>query len=711
MSSLFRRGTKKKNKKAKEPPILPSARNTADGSKTAHKTTNRENDEDDVKEVLQLFNRLEELVVDGDPRVKEALNQKPTIQNLLREDSYSIISPRSYRPYHPVPTLPIKEPTDTSLLSLQRHPRLGLHENYSQLQPQRFMIPLQHANLQMQQQTQQAISPRRQVVVPPIRIPERTYGEDSFYQPQQAANDGHLTGRVKRHPDGTVIATIDSIIPPVENKPSILSPPRRMEVPRVIQQRQPAEKVERRVQDPIEQDPYHDFNYYNNKDGETSVRIVLDQNRRNGQQIQQRKLQNDKKQQQPKQVNKKQMKTEPVTYVIEPQQPRQEFNSLNSKPFAYRSAAMVSKGTGSTSKVIGPEGGRLNFLGCSVEIPKNALKDKTLIRMMILDVGQVPHATDRLYQPLGEREPSKMPITPAVRLDPPNIQLEKAVTVKLPTCIAVHGQGIESNGSTTNRSLHGENDIKADDIEIQLRSPNSNEVWGKHETEVFRSADSVTFKLQQFGDACAFHCESNEKEIKALNKRLSVYLFKSSDNRKHQFLSILLAEDLPHVIQKAVESVPHWLSYTDSCFNIILPEGKNFVVYIEPVDRTFCFTEANVMEIPWQNLWYPETVIRKHVQVTLLNRDTPTDVQLILDEGNIRFNTAFIWKVQDRSIILPDLLSSAAQHESDLNDNWDTESQVDKNISNDPYKTVKWKPESPDPTFVTNKGILSYAEM
>ena len=74
------------------------------------------------------------------------------IQNLLREDSYSIISPRSYRPYHPVPTLPIKEPTDTSLLSLQRHPRLGLHENYSQLQPQRFMIPLQHANLQMQQQ-------------------------------------------------------------------------------------------------------------------------------------------------------------------------------------------------------------------------------------------------------------------------------------------------------------------------------------------------------------------------------------------------------------------------------------------------------------------------------------------------------------------------------------------------------------------------------
>ena len=32
---------------------------------------------DDVKEVLQLFNKIEEMVVDGDPRIREALSQKP----------------------------------------------------------------------------------------------------------------------------------------------------------------------------------------------------------------------------------------------------------------------------------------------------------------------------------------------------------------------------------------------------------------------------------------------------------------------------------------------------------------------------------------------------------------------------------------------------------------------------------------------------------
>ena len=31
----------------------------------------------DIKDVLQLFNTLEEMVVDGDPRIKEALKQKP----------------------------------------------------------------------------------------------------------------------------------------------------------------------------------------------------------------------------------------------------------------------------------------------------------------------------------------------------------------------------------------------------------------------------------------------------------------------------------------------------------------------------------------------------------------------------------------------------------------------------------------------------------
>jgi len=347
-------------------------------------------------------------------------------------------------------------------------------------------------------------------------------------------------------------------------------------------------------------------------------------------------------------------------------------------------------------------------MGCSVNIPKNAVKDKTLFRLIVLDVGQVPHVTDRLYQPLGENDPSRMPITPAVRIDPANVQLDKPVTVKLPTCVAVYGEGIETNGNATNRTSRVEQDIKADDIEIKLRGPATNELWNVHETEVFRSADSVAFKLQELGDVCAFHHEKADKERKALNKRLSVFLFRSSDHRKHQFLSILLAEDLPHVIQKAVESVPHWLSYTDSCFNIILPEGKNFVVYIEPVDRSLCFTEANVMEIPWQNLWYPETIIRKHVQVTLLARDTPAEVQLILDEGNIRFNTGFMWQAHHhKPIILPDLLSATNDNER-LEDKWETESQEKRD---DAYRRVNFKPPTPDEKIVTNQGLLNYGEL
>ena len=88
MSSLFRR---KKSKKAKEVPIRPSQPNTAKTPKNGITGgTGRaggggggrgggggHGDEDNVKEVLHLFNRLEELVVDGDPRVQQALNQKP----------------------------------------------------------------------------------------------------------------------------------------------------------------------------------------------------------------------------------------------------------------------------------------------------------------------------------------------------------------------------------------------------------------------------------------------------------------------------------------------------------------------------------------------------------------------------------------------------------------------------------------------------------
>ena len=39
--------------------------------------------------------------------------------------------------------------------------------------------------------------------------------------------------------------------------------------------------------------------------------------------------------------------------------------------------------------------------------------------------------------------------------------------------------------------------------------------------------------------------------------------------------------------------MPQWLKYTDSCSNVILPEGKNLVLYIEAMDRTLCHTDAN----------------------------------------------------------------------------------------------------------------------
>ena len=57
----------------------------------------------------------------------------------------------------------------------------------------------------------------------------------------------------------------------------LFSPQRRQEMPQVARQ-------SRRVRVPVGDqgvagDPYHDFNYYNGKDGQTSVRIVMDNNR------------------------------------------------------------------------------------------------------------------------------------------------------------------------------------------------------------------------------------------------------------------------------------------------------------------------------------------------------------------------------------------------------------------------------------------------
>jgi len=47
---------------------------------------------------------------------------------------------------------------------------------------------------------------------------------------------------------------------------------------------------------------------------------------------------------------------------------------------------------------------------------------------------------------------------------------------------------------------------------IKHRNLETHEVWRDYDTEVFRSADSVTCKLETFGDMCAFHCNSGEVE-------------------------------------------------------------------------------------------------------------------------------------------------------------------------------------------------------
>ena len=50
-------------------------------------------------------------------------------------------------------------------------------------------------------------------------------------------------------------------------------------------------------------------------------------------------------------------------------------------------------------------------------------------------------------------------------------------------------------------------------------------------------------------------------------------------------------------------------------------------------------------DIPWENLWHPECIIRKHVHVNLLKRDVPTLIQVFVDEGKHKLLAEFVWKV------------------------------------------------------------------
>lgn len=233
--------------------------------------------------------------------------------------------------------------------------------------------------------------------------------------------------------------------------------------------------------------------------------------------------------------------------------------------------------------------------------------------------------------------------------------------------------------------------------------------WQDLNVDIFRSSDSVMFQTQELANVCAFHVLSDQD---LLIKKIAVYMFKSMEKRKKQFLSILVCEDQPHILQKGIESMPGWLHYMDSCFNISMEQGRNLAVYLEPKDRSLCSIDANKMEIPWENLWRPECIIRKHFTVTLHKRDVEAPVQLMVNEGNYTMVAPFVWQIQKKTIFLPDPvpLEDYSLDHGKIDDDDDLLGERTKEYSN-LYKHVSWKPETPEQNGVTNESLLRYAKM
>nr|XP_018667123.2 uncharacterized protein LOC100184146 [Ciona intestinalis] len=693
MKTISKIGKKDKKKRKKEVDVDPES--------------------DEVKEVLQLFNKIEEMVVDGDPRIRVALNKKPAIQTLLRDDSSMYgLSPRSMIVQDGL-TL-AKEATNNSLLSNRQY---SMHEPQQTVQYNPIMsnrqqminnnIPLSnrnlgylqtsprktYSNLQVPQRNQ-----RRHILVPPITIPEHSAMEDTADEYQD----------VRRHPDGTLVtlnntsilekppAVVQPVLSP-KPKPKLVNNQVRIQQQQQMQQQVPRKTQQRKIEPRFKEQQFHSFNY-NSPQGKSNVQMVFYEEQPEYKEA----VQNEE----PQYIGTMEAEEIVEQPVLEPE----ENKPLKPSSLNYRSAVNRSNGTESFSKVVGKEGGRITCFGCSVDIPKNAIEEKCLFRLSILDVSQIPHQLDRVYHWYDPNFSSAvMAISPAVRIDPSNAKLLKPVTVKLPTCIAVEGQKL-AKGEETMRAVKENSDIEVGDISIKKRDLNSNEVWVDFETETFRSSDSVSFNLQQLGDVCAFH-NSNDEE-KSLNKRLSLFAFKSMDRRKNQFLSILICEDLPHVVQKGIESMPHWLAYTDSCFNVIMKEGMNVEIFVQPKDRSLCHLDANKLEIPWENLWHPECIVRKHIRVTLLTRETETHVQLLMNEGEVKLDTAFVWQVKYRSIHLPDLMTTDSSNlDYATEDKWETEEAEKRRLDHEMYKRVTWKPATPVSKFITNKGLLNYATM
>ena len=76
---------------------------------------------------------------------------------------------------------------------------------------------------------------------------------------------------------------------------------------------------------------------------------------------------------------------------------------------------------------------------CRLQVPKNAVAKKFLLRFSILGISETPHKMDRIFSRVGDNAGSvMMAITPSINVSPTDVELEKPVTIQLPSCIAVY---------------------------------------------------------------------------------------------------------------------------------------------------------------------------------------------------------------------------------------------------------------------------------
>ncbi|CAK8685539.1 unnamed protein product [Clavelina lepadiformis] len=359
------------------------------------------------------------------------------------------------------------------------------------------------------------------------------------------------------------------------------------------------------------------------------------------------------------------------------------------------------------SKVIDASGGSLECFACSIKVPKNAIQSKCLFQLGILEASHVPHKSDRILHYYNNQTGSTiMPVSPTIHIEPAEIQFAMPITIQLPTSVTLFDDDLNRR-QTHDASLEKPEDIKTDQLCVKRGKLSTKDEWKTVETEVFISSDSVLFKVFELGSIGTFLKSKYEQEY--LTKRFALFMFKSCDFRKHQFISLMVCEDLPHVIQKGIQSIPKWLTYVNSSSNILLKEGKNLIIYIEPENPELCHVDANKLEIPWENLWHPESTIRKHLRVTLLKLDTDASVKITLESGQIEFISKFAWKLKLQKPNLFNFNSIPLDFYTGSNN--ENAGGNNGRLDSEMYKKVTWNVETPPNKFVTNKELLAYASM